>query len=57
MTSGGSLRPLVTWSTFGLISGEQALEQKIRDDDGQWSSGMAVRFCNVDVSDCDAKVE
>jgi hypothetical protein len=56
MTSGGTLRPLVTWSTFALTSGEQALEQKIRDDDGQWSSGMAVRFCNVDVSTCDAKV-
>jgi hypothetical protein len=57
MTAGGALRPLVTWSTFVLTSGEQALEQKIRDDDGQWSSGMAVRFCNIDVSGVDAKID
>jgi hypothetical protein len=56
MTAGGVLRPLVTWSTFVLTSGEQALEQKIRDDDGQWSSGMAVRFCNIDVAGVNAKV-
>jgi hypothetical protein len=57
MTAGGVLRPLVTWSTFVLTSGEQTLEQKIRGDDGQWSSGMAVRFSNIDVSGVDPKVD
>jgi hypothetical protein len=39
------------WSTFALFSGEKSLEQKIREDGGQWTGGMAVRFPNIDVSE------
>jgi hypothetical protein len=50
MRSDSSLRRSYTWSTFGLLSGEKSLEQKIRDDGGQWTGGMAVRFPDVDVT-------
>ena len=45
-----ALRRSYTWSTFALVSGEKSLEQKIRDDGGQWTGGMAVRFPDVDVT-------
>ena len=35
---------------FSLLSGEKSLEQKIRDDGGQWTGGMAARFPDVDVT-------
>jgi Domain of unknown function (DUF927)/Toprim domain len=44
------------WSTFVLLSGEKPLEQKVRDDGGQWTGGMAVRFPDVDVSDVNPRV-
>jgi hypothetical protein len=50
MRSDSSLRRSYTWSTFALLSGEKSLEQKIRNDGGQWTGGMAVRFPDVDVT-------
>lgn len=56
MTSGRTLLQTLTWSTFVLSSGEHSLEQKVREDDGQWSSGMAARFCDIDVASVNARV-
>ena len=50
MRPDSSLRRSYTWSTFGLLSGEKSLEQKVRGDGGQWTGGMAVRFPDVDVT-------
>jgi hypothetical protein len=50
MRPDSTLRRSYTWSTFVLLSGEKSLEQKIRDDGGQWTGGMAVRFPDVDVT-------
>jgi hypothetical protein len=50
MRADSSLRRPHIWSTFALLSGEKSLEQKIREDGGQWTGGMAVRFPNIDVS-------
>jgi putative DNA primase/helicase len=52
----GSLRQPHTWSTFVLLSGEKSLEQKIRDDGGQWTGGMATRFPDVDVTGVNSRV-
>jgi hypothetical protein len=38
------------------MSGEKSLEHKIRDDGGQWTGGMAVRFPDVDVTGVNARV-
>jgi hypothetical protein len=56
MRPDSSLRRLHTWSTFVLLSGEKSLEQKIRDDGGQWTGGMAVRFPDVDVTGINSRV-
>lgn len=57
MNAGGALRPLATWSTFVLLSGEKSLEQKVVGDDGQWSGGMAARFTDIDVTDVNVRVD
>jgi phage/plasmid primase-like uncharacterized protein len=49
MRPDSSLRDSYTWSTFVLLSSEKPLEQKVRDDGGQWTGGMAVRFPDIDV--------
>jgi hypothetical protein len=56
MRPDSSLRRPHTWSTFVLLSGEKSLEQKIRDDGGQWTGGMAVRFPDVDVTGINSRV-
>ena len=56
MRSDSSLRQSHRWSTFALLSGEKSLEQKIRDDGGQWTGGMAVRFPDVDVTGVNPRV-
>jgi hypothetical protein len=56
MRSDSSLRRPHTWSTFVLMSGEKSLQQKIRDDGGQWTGGMAVRFPDVDVTGVNSRV-
>jgi hypothetical protein len=56
MQADSSLRRSYVWSTFGLLSGEKPLEQKVRDDGGEWTGGMAVRFPDVDVSTVNARV-
>ena len=50
MRRDSSLRRSYTWSTYAVLSGEKSLEQKIRDDGGQWTGGMAVRFPDIDVT-------
>ena len=57
MNAGGTLRPMATWSTFVLLSGEKSLEQKVVGDDGQWSGGMAARFTDIDVTDVPVRVD
>jgi len=44
------LRQRYSWTTFILLSGECSLEDKVRDDNGQWMPGMAVRILDVDVT-------
>ena len=39
MQADSSLRRSYVWSTFGLLSGEKPLEQKVRDDGGEWTGG------------------
>ena len=56
MRPDSSLRRLHRWSTFALLGGEKSLEQKIRDDGGQWTGGMAVRFPDVDVTGVNPRV-
>lgn len=56
MRTDSSLRRSHAWSTFVLLSGEKSLEQKIRDDGGQWTGGMAVRFPDVDVTGVNSRV-
>ena len=56
MRPDGSLRRSQTWSTFALLSGEKSLEQKIRDDGGQWTGGMAARLPDVDVTGVNSHV-
>src|SRR6266446_6747831 len=56
MRPDSSLRRSYTWSTFVLMSGEKSLEQKIRDDGGQWTGGMAARFPDVDVTGVNPRV-
>ena len=51
-----TLRPMHSWTTFILLSSEKSLAQKVTDDGGQWTGGMAVRFADVDCSDVDANV-
>ena len=44
------LKQRYSWTTFVLLSGECSLEDKVRDDNGQWMPGMAVRILDVDVT-------
>jgi hypothetical protein len=55
MNAIGGARPTAGWSTYVLTSGEQGLEQKVHEDGGQWSAGMAARFCSVDISGVNGK--
>ena len=56
MSSQLTMREQYTWRTFVLLSSEQSLAQKVADEGGQWTGGMAVRFVDVDCSDVDAAV-
>jgi hypothetical protein len=56
MRPDGLLRRPHTWSTFALLSSEKSLEQKIRDDGGQWTGGMAARVPDVDVTGVNSHV-
>lgn len=57
MTSTGTLRPSLTWSTFVLLSAEKSLEEKVRGDGGEWFGGMAVRIPDVDITGVDRAVD
>jgi Domain of unknown function (DUF927)/Toprim domain len=50
LSSEAVLRQRYSWTTFILLSGECSLEEKVREDDGQWMAGMAVRILDVDVT-------
>jgi hypothetical protein len=56
MRSDSSLRRPHTWHTFVFLSGEKSLEQKVQDDGGRWTGGMAVRFPDVDVTSVNSRV-
>ena len=56
MSSQLTMREQYTWRTIVLLSSEQSLAQKVADDGGQWTGGMAVRFVDVDCSDVDSNV-
>ena len=43
-------RQRYSWTTFILLSGECSLEEKVREDNGHWMAGMAVRVLDVDVT-------
>jgi hypothetical protein len=49
-TSEAVLRQRYSWTTFILLSGECSLEEKVREDNGHWLAGMAVRILDVDVT-------
>jgi hypothetical protein len=50
LSSEAVLRQRYSWTTFILLSGECSLEEKVREDNGQWLAGMAVRILDVDVT-------
>jgi Domain of unknown function (DUF927)/Toprim domain len=50
LSSEAVLRQRYSWTTFILLSGECSLEEKVREDKGQWMAGMAVRILDVDVT-------
>jgi hypothetical protein len=57
MNADSSLRESYRWSTFGLLSCECSLEEKVRADGGEWRAGMAVRFPDIDVTGVNGKVD
>ena len=50
MTAAAALKGQYSWATFVVISGECSLEEKVRQDGGQWMAGMAVRITDIDVT-------
>jgi hypothetical protein len=56
LTSHATPRQRYSWTTFGILSGECSLEEKVRGDGGNWLAGMAVRFPDVDVTDVNRSV-
>jgi hypothetical protein len=57
MTSAATLRRQYLWTTFAMLSGECSLEEKVRQDGGQWMAGMAVRIVDVDVTGINRMVD
>ena len=56
LTSHATQQQRYSWATFGILSGECSLEEKVRGDGGHWLAGMAVRFPDVDVTDVNRSV-
>jgi hypothetical protein len=56
LTSHATQQQRYSWATFGILSGECSLEEKVRSDGGNWLAGMAVRFPDVDVTDVNRSV-
>jgi len=56
LSSEAVLRQRYSWTTFILLSGECSLEEKVREDNGQWLAGMAVRILDVDVTSVNRSV-
>ncbi len=50
MTSAATLKDSYAWATFAILSSECSLEEKVRQDGGQWMAGMAVRIVDIDVT-------
>src|SRR4051794_20587580 len=45
------------WATFVVLSSEKSLEEKITGDGGEFTSGMAVRIPDIDVTDVNRSVD
>ena len=56
LTSHATARQRYSWATFGILSGECSLEDKVRGDGGNWLAGMAVRFPDIDVTEVNRSV-
>ncbi|WP_155931833.1 DUF927 domain-containing protein [Methylopila sp. 73B] len=57
MNASAGVRPVHTWRTFAVLSGEQALEEKVTSDGGEWFAGMSVRILDVDVTGVNRRVD
>ena len=57
MNSDATIRKCFTWSTFAVFSGENSLAEKITQDGGEWSAGMAVRIVDVDTTNVNRTVD
>ena len=50
MDANADLRASYEWRTFGVLSAETSLEEKIRSDGGEWTAGQAVRIPDIDIT-------
>jgi hypothetical protein len=57
MTSAATLKDSYAWATFAVLSSECSLEEKVRQDGGQWMAGMAVRIVDIDVTTVNRAVD
>jgi hypothetical protein len=57
LTAEAMLKTPRAWNTFAILSGECSLEEKVRQDNGQWLAGMAVRFPDIDVTSVNRNAE
>ena len=56
MNADAELRASYEWKTFGILSAETSLEEKIRSDGGEWTAGQAVRIPDIDVTGLNRRV-
>ncbi len=56
MNADAELRASYEWKTFGILSAETSLEEKIRSDGGEWTAGQAVRIPDIDVTGINRRV-
>ena len=56
MNADAELRASYEWKTFGILSAETSLEEKIRSDGGEWTAGQAVRIPDIDVTGMNRRV-
>ncbi len=57
MNADAELRASYEWKTFGILSAETSLEEKIRSDGGEWTAGQAVRIPDIDVTGINRRVD
>ncbi len=56
MNADAELRASYEWRTFGVLSSETSLEEKIRSDGGEWTAGQAVRIPDIDITGLNRRV-